>query len=225
VNWFNRVFRKGQVDDVVRPSAPVETSKAAFFDVLKRDFFPRLRAAGFRGSGQHFCRVRGDVMHAVNLQNRREGGSCAVNLGVHLTFLPLVGGRDLPAPNQIKEVNCEIRRRLSGTRKSDQWWSHAGAERSAADLADVYFSTGEPWFEQLSSVTAIAAQFDYRRMIEGDFGLLPAIVPARAALVGARIHAHLSNCEQSRRLAAWGLRIVGRASALQEELQNLARGT
>ena len=56
-------------------------AKAVFFDVLKSEFAPKLRELGFSGSGQHFRRVRGEIINAINIQGNKYGNSCAVNWG------------------------------------------------------------------------------------------------------------------------------------------------
>ena len=204
-------------------------SKAQFSTHLKASFFPRLRAAGFTGSGQHFCRVRGDVLQAINLQSNRDGGSCAVNLGIHLAFLPVTGGFQ-PDPHHIQEIECEFRRRLASRGKSDHWWNYGDNETetaaSAASLSEMFFTAAEPWFERFSSVAAIAAVFDHARLDSKKFcPELANLVPVRSALTGARIHAQLGNAAESRRLAAWGLANLGRAIALKEDLEKLAKGS
>ena len=56
-------------------------ARAVFFDVLKSEFAPKLRELGFSGSGQHFRRVRGEIINAINIQGNKYGNSCAVNWG------------------------------------------------------------------------------------------------------------------------------------------------
>ena len=197
-------------------------SKAAFFTELKTSFFPRLRSAGFTGSGQHFCRVRGEVLQAINLQSNKDGSSCAVNLGLHLTFLP-TSVHGLPVPHGIRESDCEFRRRLTTEAKSDHWCFYDDPLAPAA-LTNSYFSVGEPWFERYSSVAAFAAEFDAARLAAGQIPrAIFARTPVRAALAGARIHAHLGNYAESRRMAQWALTVLGPATLLQEELEQLAR--
>ena len=63
--------------------------KQAFFGVLKDEFAPELRNVGFKGSGRHFRRINGEVINAIWIQGDKYGRGCAVNLGLHLTFLPV----------------------------------------------------------------------------------------------------------------------------------------
>jgi len=202
-------------------------SKAQFATELKISFYPRLRAAGFAGSGQHFCRVRGEVLQAVNLQGNRHGGSCAVNLGIHLAFLPVVAG-DLPDSHGIQEIACEFRRRLAGPGMSDAWWNYgdstAETTASVASLSEMFFAVADPWFERFSTAVAVADVLNHARISSGTFcPELAYLAPVRAALTGARIHAHLGHGDESRRLATWGLANLGQASALKDALEKLAQ--
>ena len=84
----------------------------AFRERLKIKLAPLLRGHGFSGSGVNFRRHVGDVIQVLNIQGSRYGGSCCVNLAVHLTFLPTVLG-DAPDPKKITESLCEFRKRLA----------------------------------------------------------------------------------------------------------------
>ena len=102
-------------------------SKEIFYNQLKEEFIPLLRDSGFTGSGQHFRRIKGEVVNAINIQNNKYGGSCCVNLGLHFTFLPACwDGMKILEPKKIKEVDCEFRTRLSPKGKSDYWWKFDG---------------------------------------------------------------------------------------------------
>lgn len=77
--------------------------KKEFFGLLKDRFARALWQAGFKGSGQTFRRVQGEVINAINIQVNKYGGSVAVNLGLHLTFLPVCWS------NQSKRLQIESR--------------------------------------------------------------------------------------------------------------------
>jgi hypothetical protein len=97
-------------------------AKEVFFDILKTEFAPKLRKLEFIGSGQNFRRVRGQIINVINVQGNKYGGSCAVNLGLHLTFLQVCWSSALPDVHKVKETDCEFRTRLAPGGKSDYWW-------------------------------------------------------------------------------------------------------
>jgi hypothetical protein len=95
-----------------------------FHQLLQRDFLPILRAEGFKGSGTTFRRIKGDLIHVVNIQGSRYGGQCCVNLAVHFSFLPTAGGQLVTDPKKVKEYECVFRDRLHEAQESDHWWTY-----------------------------------------------------------------------------------------------------
>ena len=119
-------------------------AKEIFFNILKEEFAPRLRNIGFKGSGQNFRRLNGEIINTINIQGHKYGGSCAVNLGLHLSFLPVNWSDQLPDVKTIKEVDCEFRKRLAPKNKGDYWWKYTGlidsTEKKARHLIETYFN-------------------------------------------------------------------------------------
>lgn len=201
-------------------------SKERFLAHLKVDFFPRLRAAGFSGSGQNFRRLRGEVIQTLNLQGNRHGDSCTVNVGVHPTFLPVHFTGELPDPKKLEEVHCEFRRRLAPAASGDRWWSYDGPpspEASAATLIECFSTEGEAHFARLASIDAILAALDGEILARSEFVPALGITRARGALAAARIYAHRGDRATSRRMAAFGLAHLGPATALQPAFEALLR--
>jgi Domain of unknown function (DUF4304) len=201
-------------------------SKERFFAHLKAKFSPRLRAAGFNGSGQNFRRVRGEVIHAISIQGNKYGESCALNLGIHIAFLPITWDGQLPDLGTIEETSCEFRKRLAKGADTECWWKYSDVltspEESAASLIETFFAEGEPYFERFSSVQTILSALEFDVL---EKNLPPAIgrsTPVKYALTAARIHAHLGHGEACRRAAALGLTRIGKAEALRTELEALS---
>ena len=198
-------------------------AKAAFFDVLKIEFAPKLRELGFSGSGQHFRRFTGEIINAINIQGSKYGDECAVNLGLHLTFLPMKGCTNV---RKIKEIDCEFRSRLSPDMKSDYWWKYGGRldspTLSARNLITTYLESGEPYFRQYDNVEKFTSLFSLDE-VNGDTYIdkLGGITSVRAALAMARIHEHLGNTSESKQFAALGLANIGSGTLLQSEFESL----
>ena len=203
-------------------------SKERFHSRLKESFFPRLRAAGFTGSGQNFRRVRGDVIHAINIQGDKYGDGCAVNLGIHLRFLPVTWSDSLPDFSKFKEIDCEFRKRLSPEDGTDNWWKYEtvdiSPEESADSLAEAYFAYGAPFFENYSSSPAILSVLNAVDFTH-DITAFPLgqKTRARAALTAARMYAHAGDRAACRRFATIGLAHLGKVSSLKDELEYLAK--
>jgi hypothetical protein len=201
-------------------------AKSVFFDVLKSEFAPKLRGLGFSGTGKHFRRVDGEIINAINIQGNKYGDSCAVNLGLHLTFLPMNWRSALPDVRKIKEIDCEFRTRLSPDMKSDYWWKYGGLldspTKSARHLIATYLESGEPYFRQYDCIEKIASMISVdeikREAYLHSFG---GITDVRAALAMARIRVHLGNVIEGKQFAAAGLAKIGGATLLRREFENI----
>jgi hypothetical protein len=201
--------------------------KQRFCDVLNREFAPALREMGFVGSGRHFRRIRGEVIHALWIQGDKYGGRCAVNLGLHLSFLPVSAEGGPPPANEIKAAECAFTTRLAPGRAIDHWWRYGGLlrspVRSARHLIETYAESGEPLFQRYATVEAVGdmASPDALRSGWAGAGFAAATGP-RLALTLARIHQHLGDETQARIYAEVGLAQLGSAKALEAPLRQIA---
>jgi hypothetical protein len=199
-----------------------------FFEILRVRFAPLLRSEGFRGSGRTFRRICGEFLHVLNIQGSQFGGQCCVNLGVHLSFLPLLGGGGDPDPKRIQEPECEFRARLAPRGETDRWWPYGTTEEeadaSARHLIDLYCSVGRKHFERASSFPEPFVSITPEDLERGDLSLLPGrTTDVRACLAMARISYRRGDPELARRFAAIGLSRVGSAAGLRAELDALSR--
>lgn len=205
-------------------------NKKIFFDVLKQELSPELRKIGFKGSGQNFQRVESEVINIVNIQSYKYGGSCAVNLGLHLSFLPLSWNMELPDLKKIKEYECEFRARLAPSNRSDYWWKYDGVlgstEKKARHLIQSYFKYGEPQFNKFDSIEKISTMFTI-----GDFNkkdwltVFGDITLQRGVLTLARIHLYLGNMAKAREFATFGIENLGKATVLRPQYQGVLDAT
>lgn len=193
---------------------------------------------GFVGSGQNFHRIREEVIQVINIQVNKYGGSCCVNLGLHLTFLPIAGESPLMDPKKLRASSCEFRWRLAPPGATDYWWGYEegvtahlpfgmsggkgqGPVEKARDLMKTYEAYGEPRFQSVMTIEAIARLFQPDD-IEDDKPLpLYGYTHSRGALTMARIHSYLGNKKLSRQFAEVGLENIGKAKALRIEFEKL----
>jgi hypothetical protein len=197
-----------------------------FHQLLKRDFAPLLRAEGFKGTGATFRRVKDDVIHVVNIQGSHYGDECCVNLGLHFSFLPTAGDSPLTNPAKLKDYECEFRDRVHEADESDHWWAYgsteAEAQANAANLIDMYRRRGRLFFQGFEPFPDVFERVTPAQIDAGDLSHLPAeMTLVRAALTMARIMHHLGRSGRCRHFAQVGLRHLGRAVGLKEELQRL----
>ncbi len=204
--------------------------KKKFFEYLRDEFAPELRKIGFKGSGRHFRRINGEIINAVWIQGDKYGKGCAVNLGLHLTFLPVSWQDELPDILKVKEIDCEFRTRLSPKNKGDYWWKYGGLlhspSKSARHLIQTYLDWGEPLFKSYASVDEIGKMFTPAQLRDGNYfeGFGGTTMP-RIALVLARIQLHLDNRAMAREYALLGIERLGRAVVLKKSLENILDAT
>jgi len=191
---------------------------------LKECFAPQLREDGFRGSGRNYRRIRGDLIHAVNIQGSKYGGEFAVNLGVHLAFLPDVVGNEV-VPSKFTEMLCEFRGRMCD-RGVDQWWSYQSTPESAVravlEMAEVWKRRGRLQLEALGDYPRDFARITPEDLRSGayDFGGL-GTTTARLALVFSRIRAHEGRRADVEAFVKFGLSIAGNATFLANALRSV----
>lgn len=197
---------------------PVDRKKV-FYGLIRGEFAPRLRELGFKGSGSNFCRVQGEVINTINIQGNKYGGSSAVNLGLHLTFLPVNWKDELPDLKKIKEVDCEFRNRLAPRGKHDYWWEYGdlfnSPSKQVRHLIETYLDVGEPAFSEYDTVEKVADMISLDQIFADNYiEAFGGITEVRAALTMARIHGYLGNLDLARQFAEAGITNLGRATAL-----------
>ena len=206
-------------------------SKKIFYTQLNDNFVPLLREQDFMGSGQHFKRIKDEVVHAINIQNSNYGGSCCINLGLHFTFLPVCwDSTKILDPKKIKEIDCEFRARLAPKGKTDYSWKFDGGglfgntSKSIKHLNETFNEVGNDFFERFDSIESITSLLEISLLKQSDFidSAAGIIMPVRGALTMARIYKHLGNRELQNKYATTGLQIIGNAKALKIELERLA---
>lgn len=213
-------------------------AKDIFFNCLKSEFAPKLRAIGFSGSGQNFRRFRDEVIQVINIQVNKYGGSCCVNLGLHLTFLPIAGESPLTNPKKLRASSCEFRWRLAPPGATDYWWGYEeslaahlpfgmeggkGREpiEKARDLIKTYEAYGEPRFQSVMTVEDIAQLFQPDDIGSGKPLPLYGYTHIRGALTMARIQRYLGNEKLTRQFAEVGLEKIGKAKVLRREFEKI----
>lgn len=197
--------------------------------LITKELSPVFHGDGFRGSGRTFTRVRGELIHLVNIQGSSWGGSFAVNLAVHLMFLPDVRG--FPAdPRKISESLCEFRRRMTAPSASDQWWRYDDNEDSirgaVLQAKQVYLEHGRAQLEFFRTYPD-----DFVRMTPENISSPKELLGGfhntfpRLALIFARIRLHEGDLQSARRFAQVGLEHVDQTSLLADLMRDVIKST
>ncbi len=206
------------------------TSRDFFNAALKTEVAPALRVLGFKGSGQNFLRVAGEVINAINIQPSKSGDAAYVNLGLHFAFLPPCWTEESRPIAKWREPDCEFRVRLSPRPGFDHFWNYgpgqAEAVSAARSIVAIYCEIGESLFERFRDPVAVANAVSCEMLESGSVKGFPwRLTTVRMALALSRINQRLGKNAESMRFAEFGLGHHGRAAGLKSALQRLANAT
>ncbi len=178
---------------------------------LLKQIAPRIRAMGFRGSGQNYRKSEGDFIFVINFQGSRWGESFYVNLGAQPAFVPAEGDADLA---KVKEYECILRRRVG----HDWSWGMSGEELSSFESE---IATAQAAFFGHAQTLRTALTASSVGELLRNFGA--GTTEARATLHLARAAAALGHSQKARELVNRGLELAGdSATLLRIELQNVS---
>jgi len=200
-----------------------------FYKHLKRHLNPHFKTLEFKPRGRENVRYRAPFIHCVGFQTDKGGGSCCVELGVHLDFLPLSHG-PMPDVAKMAAYTCEIRRRmLPADGMIDYWWTFGNddvsSEESAKSLASTFQERGLSFFNQYTSISEAFQQFTPEDLHNGRAPSILSLTEARASLLLVRIHTHLGLNDKARTFAQAGLDMIGTKDFYwRQELEDAAAG-
>jgi hypothetical protein len=180
-------------------------------EILKH-LAPKLRAQGYRGSGQNFRKTDGDFVCVVNFQGSSRGDRFYVNLGAQPFFIPTEGNAELN-PKTVKEYECIFRRRVG---KEWQWEMN---ESDRARLEKELNAAQSEFFVHAQTLRTALRDDEPESLLE-NFCFFS--TKARAALHLARGSLALGDYEKAEILAIRGLELAGEgAYILRDELNAL----
>ncbi|KRE55976.1 DUF4304 domain-containing protein [Paenibacillus sp. Soil750] len=136
-----------------------------FRKLIKKHLAPTLNEFGFIGTDHHFVKdTKNHVINAIVIQADKNGGSCVVDLGVHLDFLPNTIKEYIPS-SKLTVYDCEFRTRLVNELKWFQknvlrnkereiWFRYGHTEEESKtviqEMKDMILSQGTSYFSQFN---------------------------------------------------------------------------
>lgn len=180
-----------------------------FLRALAGDIEGTLRSHAFEGTDLAFRKRRGHVISCLVVQEHSSKTKCCVDLGVHLDFIPVVGGASAIQFEAMTVPHCEIRKRLTPEANLDDfWWGYSDAD-ARAGIVTALETQGFPFFKAFESFPDYWLGVSLGDLRSGSYqAKLPGVTRVRAALLLARVHAFLGDWPRSHDLAAFGLEIV-----------------
>lgn len=200
------------------------------FKVLLREHFePMLREYGFKGSGGKYRSApMNHYIYTVVVQPNKYGGSCCVELGVYLDFLPNTIGIHVPH-NKVTTYDCEFRERLSENENSaDLWWEYGKTESDAIEsiehMRETFERRGLLYFEQFKGFPLPFTSITHEDIEQGNrkvkvLGSLPTAV--RLALIISQVYLYIGNGIQAKLFAEWAMKKIGTGIAGSGLIPNL----
>nr|WP_232381216.1 DUF4304 domain-containing protein [Paenibacillus tianjinensis] len=191
------------------------------------------------GSDHHFRKNSDEhFIYTLVIQGNRYGGSCIMELGVHLDFLPI--GLSGKADNHNLTVyDCEFRERIEagipwnqrifGPAQAQAGWfeygkSEADAIRTINRMYKVFKVRGLEYFDQFKGFPKPILSISLEELKAGRSKQqmsMGAPLDLRLALVIARTHEFVGDLDSSLKFAEWGLNHLGQAAGLKPHFEEL----
>jgi hypothetical protein len=173
---------------------------------------PAIRAWGYRGSGQHYRRLVGDVVFAINFQKSRANERFYLNLGAQPLSIPDVTEGE-PNPTKLKEIDCVFRRRLDGE------WAVALSEAETDAMIATLAKARAEFESNVAEIRERSRQGRWQELL-GGFSL--GLTEARSALMMGRLLATDGQRVGARALAEKAIELAGGAHGLRAAAERLA---
>lgn len=199
-------------------------SKAEFIAHVESDFVPVLREAGFNGQGLCWKRLREPFIDCVEIQPRSDDAACCVNLGEHLTFLPVAGGSTAPDIETMTSVDCEMKGRLAPDGKPEHWWKFENAAEEVRDLVSCFETRAETFFGKYRDFPKPFTDLEMAD-VDSDAALemLPMMTKVRRILLIARVYDYLGDGGRALAWAEFGKENAGMAVGPKAAFREIAR--
>lgn len=200
-------------------------SKTDFMESLGRNLVPILREAGFGGQSPCWTRIREPFIDCVDVQTRSDDAACCVNLGEHLTFLPVAAGSRTPNVETMTTVDCEMKRRLAPKGYPEHWWSFENVPAETADLINCFQAHAEEFFGQYRNFPKPFTDLELAD-IDSDVAiemLFPMMTKIRRILLIARVYDHLQDRASSLAWAEFGIANAGMAVGPKAAFRQIVR--
>jgi hypothetical protein len=191
-----------------------------FLDQFDEGARSRLAALGFRRARpDSWTRRVGDELQVFWFQKHSSQAALCVNIGAHYAFLPKAGVEAALDGDDIHQVECEIKLRLTTDESTgDQWWPVA--EVSVTVLAELLPTRGLTILNRY----ALAGPVSHLKpgdVESGSLGALSSLTKVRACLLLARLHEHAGDRTLTAEFATLGIKVAGMAVGPKKALRDI----
>lgn len=221
--FCGRLARFSADEQRLEAMTPTATEKH-FALLLERRLAPVLIADDFLGQDWTWSRLRQPVINCIQIQPRSDRIACSINLGVHLTLLPVAGGSHRIEWPKVSQPHCEIQSRLAWEGESEHWWRYEDGEDAVNDLVGCYQKHGKAFFGQFDNFPHPFVDIE-----PSDIGgetvarLFPIMTKVRKLLLLARVHDYLGDSERTVQFSHIGKETAGPAAGPKAVFRELLR--
>lgn len=182
--------------------------------------FASMKDAGFARNGQSFMRVREHFIDVLSLQTRSDGKALALNVGVLARFIP---GRCTDQTTNLNETDCDVRCRVAPPGKSDHWISiEQDADLLKTEVDALLTENALPFFSQFHDIDSICGALTVAAIhADSTPAHFSSITRVGRALLAALSWQAKADTVSAKTLAAYGLSICNRATALKSRFRKI----
>ena len=199
-------------------------SKTKFSNDVDERLSSVLLDSGFSGGDLRWVRVRDQFIDCVDIQIRSDDAACCVNLGEHLSFLPVVGGSAPIDLGRMSSVDCEIRARLAPDGEPDYWWGFGSGFSDVEDLVGCFKESGEAFFRKYRDFPKPFADVEMSNIgSEPTIELMPMMTKIRRILLIARMYDYLNDVVKAVEWADFGKQNAGMAVGPKSAFREILR--
>ncbi|GGD36543.1 DUF4304 domain-containing protein [Flavobacterium orientale] len=112
-----------------------QISGAKFIELMDKNFTPYIKSLGFKGSKNNFYKKNKPWIYTVNIFKDKYGGSCAVNVGVHLDYIENQINT-LPIPSKFQVGDCIIEKNIP-LDNNNSWFFYGMNENEGIETVEL----------------------------------------------------------------------------------------
>lgn len=141
---------------------------AEFIEIMDEKFTPYMKSLGFKGSKNNFYLHNKPWIYTVNIFKDKYGGSCALNLGIHLDFIE-PWCNEMRIPSKFIEPLCLLRESL-GMNNGNSWYYYGLTPEEGHETVDLmmemFQSKAVPYMEQFKNYPEPFTQIKYEDLLK-----------------------------------------------------------
>ncbi len=113
-----------------------QISGAEFIEILDDKFTPFMKSLGFNGRKNKFYKHAKPFIYCIHIHKDKYGGNCGITAGVHLDFLELRLGDEIPIPSKLIADNCLFIKSINMD-NGNAWYYYGKSREEGHETVDI----------------------------------------------------------------------------------------